>query len=195
MSIATRSFFSPESLPFPVRRFTVEEYHRLGEIGVLTPDDQVELLEGWIVEKMNHRPAHGFMVRILNDWFQSNIPAGWILQCQLPITLQFSEPEPDLAVIRGKHRDFQDRHPGGADCRLVIEVADSSLSRDRAKAAIYAAAEVEEYWIVNILDKTIERWSQPDHLEYEKTGAYGYGDHLKIGLDDQIIELRLDDLF
>ena len=151
-------FSSPLAPPLPLRRFSVAQYHQLGEFGVLTPEDKVELLEGWIVEKMNQRPIHGFIVRFLSEWFQSRLPSGLIVQCQLPITTQRSEPEPDIAIVAGAHEDFRDRHPSGKDCRLVIEVADTSVEKDRAKAAIYHSAGVEEYWIVNISSQRVERY-------------------------------------
>ena len=92
---------SPLAPPLPLHRFSVEEYHQLGELGVLSPDDRVELLEGWIVEKLNQRPIHGFIVRFLSEWFQSRLPSGYIAQCQLPISTQRSEPEPDVAIVAG----------------------------------------------------------------------------------------------
>jgi len=150
---------TPVAPPLPLRRFSVEQYHQLGEMGVLTPEDRVELLEGWIVEKMNQRPIHGFMVRILNEFFLRELPEGWLCQCQLPITSERSEPEPDIAIVQGQHADFRNRHPSGADCRLVIEVADTSLERDRAKADIYRTAGVQEYWIVNVSDQCFERYA------------------------------------
>jgi len=152
-AIILDSEFAP---PLPIRKFTVAQYHQLGELGVLTPDDRVELLEGWIVKKMNHGPAHGFAVRFLSNSLQSQVPKGWICQCQLPISTPRSEPEPDLAVVRGSITDFRDRHPTGFDCRLLVEVADSSLQKDRAKGAIYFSAGVEEYWIVNLEEKRQE---------------------------------------
>lgn len=144
--------------PLPLRKFTVAQYRQLGELGVLTAEDRVELLEGWIVEKMNQRPIHGFIVRLLNELFQRELPEGWLCQCQLPITTERSEPEPDLAIVHGSHTDFRARHPSGADCRLVIEVADTSLEKDRSKAAIYQEAGVEEYWIVNVSEQVVERY-------------------------------------
>lgn len=144
--------------PLPIHRFTVEQYHRLGDMGVLTSEDRVELLEGWIVKKMNQRPIHGFMVGWLNEWFQQCLPPGWIVRCQLPITTDRSEPEPDLAILKGKHSDFRHTHPFGIHCSLVIEVADTSLDKDRAKASIYMAAGVQEYWIINVAEKVLERY-------------------------------------
>lgn len=150
--------YSQLAPPLPLRRFSVAQYRRLGELGVLTPEDKVELLEGWIVEKMNQRPVHGYLVGLLSEWFQSRLPGGYIVRCQLPITTQRSEPEPDIAIVSGIHQDYRDRHPAGTDCRLVIEVADTSVERDRAKAAIYQSAGVEEYWIVNVGTQSIERY-------------------------------------
>ena len=167
MSTAGQLSFDSESAPpLPIHRFTVEQYRRLGELGVLTPEDRVELLEGWIVQKMNQRPAHGFVVGLLTQLLTQRLPQGWILRCQLPLTTARSEPEPDLAVILGTHADFRHRHPGGNDCRLVIEVADTSIQSDRAKAAIYASAGVAEYWIINLVDRQLERFSNPDGDRY-----------------------------
>lgn len=195
MSISIISFQTPNPPPLPTHRFTVEQYHRMGESGVLTADDRVELLEGWIVKKMNHRPAHGFAVRVLDDWLQSIVPTGWLVQCQLPITLSNSEPEPDLAIVRGLHSDFRDRHPGGNACRLLIEVADTSLAKDRAKAAIYAAAGIEEYWIVNLIDRQLEKMTQPVASEYSETATFGVNETVEIQLGQQSQYFRLSVLF
>ena len=141
-----------------LHRFSVEQYHQMGKLGVLTPDDRVELLEGLIVAKMNQRPIHGFIVGLLNEWFQQKLPPGWIVRCQLPITTARSEPEPDLVILKGAHADFRYQHPAGKNCRLVIEVADTSLEKDRAKTTIYHDAGVQEYWIINVQGKLLERY-------------------------------------
>ena len=187
--IILNSEFAPA---LPIHRFTVDQYHQLGESGLLTPDDRVELLEGWIVEKMNHGPAHGFVVRFLNNWLQSQIPSGWICQCQLPITTLRSEPEPDLAVVRGLITDFRDRHPSGSDCRLLIEVADSSLQKDRAKGVIYFSAGVEEYWIVSLEEKCLERYLN-DAPDVPK--IFAKNDTVRTNLGAKTIELALSELF
>ena len=116
---------------------------------------------------MNQRPIHGFTVRFLSEWFQSRLPSGYIVQCQLPITTQRSEPEPDVSIVTGVHQDFRDRHPRGTDCRLVIEIADTSVEKDRAKASIYHSAGVEEYWIVNIGSQCIERYQLSNSPELQ----------------------------
>ena len=189
------SFDSTVPPPLPFHRFTVQQYHRLGELGLLTAEDRVELLEGWIVKKINQKPAHGFVARLLNDWLQANVPAGYLSQCQLPITTQRSEPEPDLAIVLGAHSDFRDRHPSGSDCRLVIEVADTSVAKDRAKASIYASAGVEEYWIINLVDNQLERMTQSDGSDYQETAMFRPNETIATQIGADTITLSLDGLF
>ena len=194
-TIDAASFFSSDRPPVPVRRFSVDEYHRLGELGILTADDRVELLEGWIVEKMNQKPAHGYVVAELDGWFQRNISAEYVVRCQLPITTAKSEPEPDLAVIRGSHRQFRRRHPSGTECHLVVEVADSSVDRDRAKASIYASAGVEEYWIVNLVDRQLERFQLASENGYERCLEIPFAEEVKIEVGKKSINVRLAHVF
>lgn len=185
-------FFSHFPPHLPLRRFAIEQYDRLGEVGILTPDDRVELLEGWIVEKLNQRPIHGYVVGLLAEWFQQRVPLGFIVRCQLPITTHNSEPEPDLTVVQGNHHDFRNRHPSGADCRLVVDVADTSLPRDRAKAGIYARAGIKEYWIVNLSDPCVERFElNSSTAEYHQTVIPPDGElSLIIGKESLTIELQ-----
>ncbi|UUO06717.1 Uma2 family endonuclease [Blastopirellula sp. J2-11] len=186
---------TPVAPPLPLRRFSVEQYHQLGEIGVLTPEDRVELLEGWIVEKMNQRPIHGFFVRLLNEFFLRELPEGWLCQCQLPVTSERSEPEPDIAIVQGVHADFRNRHPSGADCRLVIEVADTSLERDRAKADIYRTAGVQEYWIVNISDQCLERYAFTDMQSGLPPTLIPGDSHVSLNIRDKELKLDLNRFF
>ena len=162
----------------------------MGDLGLLTPEDRVELLEGWIVRKMNQRPVHGFIIRLLNEFFMRELPDGWICQCQLPITTDRSEPEPDLAILKGAHSDFRHKHPSGSDCRLVIEIADTSIEKDRAKARIYRDAGVQEYWIINVGEKVLERFvlaAEPQIIQASKSVA------LTIG--DSVLQLVLKEVF
>jgi Uma2 family endonuclease len=164
MSIISTSPPLPAILPpLPVRRFTVDEYHQMIQAGVLGEDDDVELLEGWIVPKMARNPAHDAVVSIvLVDVLPPRILKGWFCRGQSAITTTDSEPEPDVALVRGSARDYLDRHPSPTDMALVIEVANSSLSRDRTdKARLYAAAAVPVYWIVNLIDHQVEVYTDP----------------------------------
>jgi Uma2 family endonuclease len=141
----------------PIRRFSVAEYHRLIEIGILTEDENVELLEGWIVPKMPRNPPHDAGVETIRGVLSSRLPAGWSIRGQSAISTGDSEPEPDVAVVRGEPRTYRQRHPGPADIGLLIEIVDSSVNRNRGeKGLIYARAGILHYWIVNLVESWIE---------------------------------------
>jgi Uma2 family endonuclease len=153
---------TPAPPPEPVRRFTVDEYHRMIHLGILKEDDPVELLEGWIVAKMPRNPPHDVAVALTQAALSAALPQAWICRGQSAVTTIDSEPEPDIAVVRGPIRRYVTNHPGPADLGLVVEVADSTLARDRTlKARLYARAIIPIYWIVNIPDRQIEVYSDP----------------------------------
>jgi Uma2 family endonuclease len=168
--------------PFPVKRFTVDEYHRMIDAGVFVDDDRFELLEGWIIPKPTKRtPPHDVTIVLIDERLRALIPAGWRLRNQSAITTRDSEPEPDIAVIRGEARDYLGSHPGPADIALVIEVSDSTLAEDRTlKARLYARAGISTYWIVNVAEGQIEVHadpsgpsSQPSYRERSVVGPEG----------------------
>jgi Uma2 family endonuclease len=149
--------------PVPVRRFTVDEYHQMIQAGILGEDDNVELLEGWIVPQTARGPAHDAIISvIMNVVLEMRLPSGWFGRVRSGRTTTDSEPEPDVVAVRGGPRAYFARHPGPADMALVIEVADASLSRDRSlKGRIYAAANVPVYWIINLVDNLVEVYTDP----------------------------------
>jgi len=148
--------------PYPVRQFSVAEYHRLGEAGVMAEDEPVELLEGWIVPKMTRNPPHEMTVKLVRKALEDRLPVQWHVAVQSAITTPDSEPEPDLAVVRGGIRDYPDRHPGPGDVPLLVEVAESSLDRDRQKLRVYARAGIPVVWIVNLVEFRVEVYGEPD---------------------------------
>jgi Uma2 family endonuclease len=161
MSIAAVQPAALEPPPFPVRRFTVEEYHRLGALGVLTEDDRVELIEGLVVPKMNRSPLHDVSLNMLDNVLREVLPPRWNVRVQMAITTFDSEPEPDIAVVVGPASRYVDHHPLPTDVALAVEVAETSLARDRRKARMYARAGVLQYWIVNLRDDRVEVHSLP----------------------------------
>lgn len=145
-----------------ILRLRIEQYHAIIQAGILTDDDSVELLEGWLVFKMPKNPPHRVTTRLVRTALENILPAGWYVDSQEPITLSNSEPEPDIVVVRGDTRQYLDRHPGAEDIALIIEVSDTTLQRDRTvKKRIYARAGISIYWIVNLVEEQIEVYSQP----------------------------------
>jgi Uma2 family endonuclease len=160
--VTTDSSISPSVVQFvggmpPVRQFTVDEYHRMIETGILSENDRVELLDGWILEMSPIGPPHATSVSLVAAALQDVLPAGWHLRTQAPITLENGEPEPDVTIVRGGIRDFVTHHPSATDVALLVEVADASLQYDRLqKRPQYAVAGIPEYWIVNLIDRRLE---------------------------------------
>jgi Uma2 family endonuclease len=154
------------------RRFTVAEYHKLIDVGVLTENDNLELLDGYLVEKMPHDPIHDGTIQLVEDAIRRLLPLGWCTRVQSAVTLTRSEPEPDVVGVRGDKRTYLSRHPGPADFGIVVEVSNSSLDSDRDdKIPIYAREGVPVYWIVNLVDRQIEVHEQPSGA----TANPGYG--------------------
>ncbi len=180
----SQSTFMTSSL----RRFTVDEYHRLIAAEILTEDDAVELLEGWIVLKMSRNPPHDVCIELMGEALRSRLPAGWRLRTHCAITTDDSEPEPDFAVVRGDPRSRRARHPGWQELGLVVEVADSTLSRDRIdKARLYARAGIVLYWIVNLVERQVEVYSDPTGPD--ASPVYRRREDFKVG---QAVPLILD---
>src|SRR5262249_732711 len=124
----------------PVRRFSLREYHRLAEVGVLTPADRIELINGWVGPKVTHNPPHDGTGSIASRRLKACLPSGWIVRTQSSITLpKDSEPEPDLAVVLGPEELYLRKHPLPHQIGLLVEVADTSLAQDQKdKVELYA---------------------------------------------------------
>ncbi len=177
--------------PFDTYRFTVSEYRRLTETGILSSTQRLELLEGWIVPKMNHDPPHSVTVKLVESQLQSYLAESWFTRTQDAVTAGNSEPEPDIAIVRGTIRDFTSRHPAGRDTALIVEVADTSLRKDRYKCRVYAAAEFPVYWIVNLADRCVEVYSLPsgacEDPAYRQQQPFGLGEHIPVVLDGEVV--------
>jgi len=180
----------------PVCRITVEQYHEMIQAGILGPDDPIELLEGWLVRKIAKDPPHVTANELLRDELSQMLPRGWSVRMQNPVTLPDSEPEPDLAVVRGTHRDYLGSHPMPDDIALVVEVAESSLQRDKGlKKTIYARAGAEQYWVFNLPDSTIEVFSVPTgstkHPDYRKHQVFTAKQKVPVVLKGKKVESLL----
>lgn len=175
-------------------RFSVASYQRMIASGALTSQDKVELLENYVVLKTPHNPPHDSTIQRMLRPLLRSLPDGWDLRVQSAITLSDSEPEPDFAIVRGSSADYENHHPFAADVGLLIEVADTSLARDRHdKSRIYANAEIPAYWVVNLLDRQIEAYSQPSAAgtaaEYAALQVYPLGEKVPLVLDGGTVAL------
>jgi Uma2 family endonuclease len=173
-------------------RFSVDEYHKLIEIGILTEDDNLELLDGYLVHKMSRNPPHDAAIQKIQKRLFRLLPPNWDLRIQSAITLSHSEPEPDLAVVRGDETRYLSNHPGPADIGLVMEISDTTLDADRSdKGRIYAEAGIASYWIVNLVDRQIEIYTQPSGATTTPSFAhrqdYRIGDDVPLMLDTAVV--------
>ncbi len=159
------------------RRFTPEEYHRMAEIG-LFDGERVELIEGEIVRMSPIGPAHTVCTHNVFSCLQQLLGDVFFVRMQSPLSLGDSEPEPDVAVVPGKPGDYRDAHPSTAV--LVVEVAQSSLEYDRqVKGLLYARAGIPEYWLVNLEDRCVEVYRDPDaQIGYRSRRIYKSGEAL-----------------
>ncbi len=158
------------------RRFTVHEYHRMGEVGILHEDDRVELIEGELIEMASIGTRHFTCVNALTRLFVRGVGDEAIVSVQNPVRLNESnEPQPDLTVIR--NRDYRESLPGPKDVLLLIEVSDTTLAYDRnVKLPLYARAGIREVWIVDLAGGIVERYTGPTpngyrHTEQARRGA------------------------
>jgi Uma2 family endonuclease len=142
------------------RRWTKEEYYRLGESGFFR-GQKVELIEGELLVASPQNSRHSAIVDRVDDVLTLAFGSGCCVRCQLPLDLgQPGEPEPDVAVVVGGWRQFLASHPTSAE--LVVEVADSSLDYDRGrKGSLYACSGIRDYWIVNLVDNQVEVYRDP----------------------------------
>ncbi len=168
-----------------LRRFTVAEYHAMLKAGVLADGERVELLNGFVVNQMSRGPDHDYPIRVLTKYFNRTLSDDWSVGPQTAATLgDDSEPEPDLSIARGPDLTYATRHPGPADIVLFVEVADASLRRDqREKLAVYAAAGVPVYWVVNVPQRQVEVYTRPAGDTYAATAVYAAGQQLPVVLD------------
>lgn len=159
--------------PLYLRAFSVDEYHRLADLEILRSDERVELLEGIIAVMSPIGPRHSTTVELIYRLFLKLLPIGWDVSMQRDLLLSHSVPQPDLCVLRGCLKDYFDHKPQAADSGLLIEVAESTLDKDRElKQRLYAAAGIPEYWIVNLLERKLEVYRRPVAASGEQPARY-----------------------
>ena len=156
------------SVQISKRLLTVSEYHKMAEAGILTEDDRVELIHGEIIKMSPIGSWHSSHVKRINKLLNKFLGDRAIVSVQDPVAINdYSEPEPDIAILRYRADFYEENHPRPKDVFLIIEVADSSIDYDQdTKLKLYANAGIPEFWIVNLEDEQIEIYKTPAQDTY-----------------------------
>jgi len=168
----TQSLQSPAPLASPaVYRFTVDEFERIADS---LDDDQVELIDGYIVRRGEMKPSHVLATELLKRSIQPMLPSGRFAREDKPVRIpDFDEPTPDIAVVRGDPQVYAHRHPGPEDVSLLVEVSDRTLQRDRGEKWVnYARSGIPAFWIVNLVDHQVEVFTDPTAAGYGSRVVY-----------------------
>ncbi|MDE2938484.1 MAG: Uma2 family endonuclease [Chloroflexota bacterium] len=177
------------------RKFTVEEYYRMAEVGILRPDERVELIDGEVIVMPPIGEPHAVGVDNLTLPFAEVARGHFIVRVQGPIRLDNgSELQPDVVLMRPRQDSYISGHPGPTDVLLVIEVSDTTLAHDReVKLNLYARANIPETWIMNLVEDCIEAFTGPGSDGYANHAIYRRGDRISPStLPD--VEFAVDDL-
>ncbi len=160
-------------LDIPRHRFSREQYEHMVETNIFGPNDRLELLDGEIIDMAPQKSRHATAIALLHQAFQNTFGQGFYIRTQLPLRLDdYSEPEPDIAVVTGNPRDYRDAHPASAV--LIVEVSESTLTYDRTrKLAAYARAGIPEYWILDLAAERLEVCRQPENSGYAERKFIG----------------------
>lgn len=188
---------------------TIQQYHAMTAAGILMEGDPIELIDGLLVRKdrrdsegtiMTVGPRHSTTITRLGAALDAALAAhGFHSRQQQPVTLTgVDEPEPDVAIVAGEPEQYRDHHPGPADVRVVVEIADSSLGYDRStKLELYAASGVPEYWIGNLKDNVVEIYQRPlpSDRRYQSKSTCTFTNTLSFLLDGEVFEVDLSAVF
>jgi len=176
----------PGWIPGPLYRLTLDQYEAMVASGVFSGRERFHLINGFLVAKMTQNDLHATADELCGDALGRTIPAGWHVRAAKPIRIpsQASKPEPDRCVAQGSIRDYLQRSPEPTDIALVVEISDSSLSENRKQAAISAAGGIPVYWIVNLVDRQLEVYSDPSPSGYRSRQDYHAGESIPVIIGD-----------
>lgn len=177
------------------RRFTVEEYERMGQAGILSEDDRVELIDGEIIQMAVIGTRHAAVVYRLTDLLGPQVTSQAIVGVQNPLHADpYSEPQPDLMLLKRRDDYYESAHPRGSDILLLVEVADTTLEYDRGvKVPLYARAGIAEVWIIALPTNEVEVFRRPSPDGFQSVSRARRGDLLSVEAMPGIA-LRVDQL-
>jgi Uma2 family endonuclease len=183
-------------IPSPLARFTVNQYEAMVDSGIFTERDRLHLTNGLLVAQVPKKRPHMIACDRISHMLERTITAGWHLMPDGPVRLPpGSEPQPDFAFVRGKPEDYPIRDPEPAALALVVEVSFSTLDDDRNMAAVYGAALIPVYWIVNLIDRQVEVYTGPDAYAYATYDVFKPGQRVPLFLDGvEVGRLAVDDM-
>jgi Uma2 family endonuclease len=172
-----------ETLHLPLRRISVDQYHRMGEAGIFDPDERVELLDGVLIAMPPIGPAHAFSVLALSNILSGKLGTQALVSVQSPVALgPRSEPQPDVVLLRPPLARYGKSLPITTDALLVVEVTDSMRAIDRGpKLRAYARAGVSEVWIVDLTLSVVDVFTEPAGEDYARRIRAKRGDHVAPG--------------
>ncbi len=161
-------FLTPESAS--LKRWSVQAYHRMSAIGILDPDERTELLAGYITRMAPKGTPQVTSLHLLANLLRTEVGEAALIRTQDPIQLDdFSEPEPDLAMVRGTILDYAEQHPRPEQIYLIVEVADSTLKQDcEVKDKLYAQAGIADYWVVDVPNRQLHIFREPTPTDYAR---------------------------
>lgn len=158
---------SESSAVTALAKWTIDDYHRLIDSGILS-QRRVELLQGDLIEMAPEGPGHAYTTETGTSYLRAQLKHRALVREAHPITLAQSEPQPDIAIVRPPRNRYRQRHPSAADIFWLIEVAQSTLAYDLGeKKRVYAAADIPEYWVIELANRQIYRFRHPLGETYE----------------------------
>lgn len=176
------------------KRITVSDYHRMVEVGILAPDERIELIHGELIEMSPSGPLHNSIITRMHRFLQKKLGDRILIFAQSPISIStHSEPEPDLAIVQWQADFYAAKHPEPKDIHWLVEVSDTSLTKDEVvKAPLYASAGIPVLWMVNIPSHQLEVFVRPSELGYQQHQVFQVTDQIQLpnsGIVVPIMEL------
>jgi Uma2 family endonuclease len=196
LTTPTRPRPAADWIPSPLARLTVDQYEALIDSGVFTERDRFQLINGLLVAQVPKKRPHMIACDKVGHMLERTIPAGWHVMPDGPVRLPpGSEPQPDFTVVRGKPEDYPIHPPAAAALALVVEVSFSTLDDDHNMAAVYGAALIPVYWIVNLVDRQVEVYTGPDAYGYATYEIFMPGESVPLDVDGvQVGQIAVDDM-
>jgi Uma2 family endonuclease len=176
----------PTLAPLTPLRITVDEYERIIASGSLNEPSKVELIDGYMVKKMAKSAEHGFSTKEVLKALERLLPPGWTARKEEPVRIpMYDEPEPDIIIVRGSDADYRHRIPDVPDVGLLVEVSRTSVSVDRQQGIVYGRAGIPVYWIVNLVDRQVEVYTDPGPTGYAVRKDFLSGQQVPVVIDGQ----------